>query len=120
MTTDSDLGTQVKTNFDQMRRMALDLIDVCEKKDREYGSSWKKRGGVGAFFAVVRKLDRLEEQCRMRGYDMFDCSDDPGSTEELGETIGDAINYLMLVLHTRKQIRAMKEGATRPPGGVDA
>lgn len=106
--TDSEIGVGIRTDFKAMAELAQQLIAICEKKDREYGSSWKKRGGAGAFFAVVRKWDRLEEQCRMRGYDLFDCSDDPGSTESLEETLGDTINYLLLVLQTRKQIREVK------------
>lgn len=34
--------------------------DYVDKKDRQYGSSWKKRGGVGAFMMLARKWDRLE------------------------------------------------------------
>lgn len=29
------------------------------KKDRQYNASWKKRGGVGAFFTIVRPWDRF-------------------------------------------------------------
>lgn len=28
---------------------------------RTYGDSWKKRGGIGAFFVTWRKVDRLEQ-----------------------------------------------------------
>lgn len=41
-------------------------------KDRDYGSSWKKRGGVGAFMMLARKWDRLEEQTRRAGYDIME------------------------------------------------
>lgn len=30
-------------------------------KDKSYGASWKKRGGVGVFMMLARKWDRLEE-----------------------------------------------------------
>lgn len=36
-------------------------------KEKEYGGSWCKRGGIGAFFVAVRKLDRIENQINKRG-----------------------------------------------------
>lgn len=43
------------------------LVDIAagdvrhlEEKERSYGGSWKKRGGVGAFMMLARKWDRLE------------------------------------------------------------
>ena len=43
-------------------RMAVAINDVVnlDKKDDFYGSSWKKRGGIGAFMMLARKWDRLE------------------------------------------------------------
>lgn len=40
--------------------IALGDVAQLERKDREYGGSWKKRGGVGVFMMLVRKSDRLE------------------------------------------------------------
>ena len=34
-------------------------VDVLVEKDREYGGSWKSRGGAGAFFMLARKFDRI-------------------------------------------------------------
>lgn len=31
-----------------------------ERAEREYGSSWKRRGGIGAFMMLARKWDRIE------------------------------------------------------------
>lgn len=46
--------------------------EYVDKKDRQYGSSWKKRGGVGAFMMLARKWDRLEQFMeRDFGYDLF-------------------------------------------------
>lgn len=59
----------------------LDLIfavlyrdnSYVQQKDRQYGSSWKKRGGVGAFMMLARKWDRLEEMLmRNHNYDLFE------------------------------------------------
>jgi hypothetical protein len=43
----------LQTVADEDVRFVLD-------KDRSYGASWKKRGGVGAFMMLARKWDRLE------------------------------------------------------------
>ena len=42
-------------------RLAEVDIAYITWKDRQYGSSWKKRGGRGAFMMLARKWDRLEE-----------------------------------------------------------
>lgn len=43
-----------------------DLITL-RRKDREYGASWKQRGGVGAFMMLARKWDRLQNALEPRG-----------------------------------------------------
>lgn len=93
------------TDFDKMQKIQDDTLAMCRKKDGEYGASWCKRGGVGAFFTVWRKADRLEEQLRKVDFNMFDVSDDVNSTESLDETMRDFANYLYLVLEKRKAIR---------------
>lgn len=47
-------------------RMAVALNDIAnlDEKDKSYGSSWKKRGGVGAFMMLARKWDRIETLIR--------------------------------------------------------
>jgi hypothetical protein len=47
-------------------RNALDRVfmndaNILIQKDASYGSSWKKRGGCGAFMMLARKWDRLEQ-----------------------------------------------------------
>lgn len=52
-----------------LRPIALGDVAQLTRKDREYGGSWKKRGGVGAFMMMARKWDRLEHQVdEMRSY----------------------------------------------------
>ena len=40
--------------------MVRHQLTVLKQKDREYGGSWLRRGGVGAFMMLARKWDRLE------------------------------------------------------------
>jgi|GEM_PF-6506728 len=93
------------TDFDKMQAIQDQTLEMCRKKDAEYGASWCRRGGVGAFFTVWRKADRLEEQLKKVEFNMFDVSDDPNSTESLDETMRDFANYLYLVIEKRKAIR---------------
>ena len=78
------------------------------QKDRSYGSSWKKRGGVGAFMMLARKWDRLEELvCPKIGgghnaYDIFRaisrCSvDAQGADGTVLAEVRDLRRYLLLV-----------------------
>ena len=41
-------------------KIATESLQELKRKDREYGASWKKRGGVGAYMMLARKWDRLE------------------------------------------------------------
>lgn len=97
-------------------------VEQLNQKEREYGASWKKRGGVGAFMMLARKWDRLENMVdelktyqppnseqpitKRDGftagpYDIF--SHVRGSelegkaAESLLDTIGDLRRYLLLV-----------------------
>lgn len=36
-------------------------VATLRAKESEYGSSWKQRGGIGAFMQLCRKWDRLEQ-----------------------------------------------------------
>lgn len=73
--------------------------DVQEliRKDKEYGASWKKRGGVGAFMMLARKWDRLELQVQAHGYDVFKAAEADKRAEGLLDDIGDLRRYLLLV-----------------------
>jgi len=75
------------------------LADIIQlmNKNQAYGSSWKRRGGVGAFMMAARKWDRLEEIMKGVGYDVFvsDVKDIGGET--VRDQVGDLRRYLMLI-----------------------
>jgi hypothetical protein len=62
-------------HLDFIRAVALEDVRYVDKKDRSYGGSWKRRGGVGAFMMLARKWDRLENEMQKVGvnYDIFKC-----------------------------------------------
>lgn len=91
-------------------------VQQLNEKERQYGASWKSRGGVGAFMMLARKWDRLENMIRdMRTYtvdpttkrtitagpyDIFahtQAQTQQGGAETLMDTIGDLRRYLLLV-----------------------
>jgi hypothetical protein len=86
---------------------AVAAFDVAEikRKDADYGGSWKKRGGIGAFMNLVRKWDRLDEQVSrperggMQGikYDIFAHIDRDVSAESVLDSLRDLRRYCMLV-----------------------
>jgi hypothetical protein len=81
-------------------------VDEVTRKDISYGSSWKKRGGVGAFMMLARKWDRLEEMVKSKtnstgfGYDIFAAIAHTGGGGEDGTVLAevrDLRRYLLLV-----------------------
>lgn len=85
------------TDFKKVLEIANQDVETLQRKDQSYGSSWRRRGGVGAFMMLARKWDRIEQQASLHGYDIFAAHDyDPG-TEGILDDIADLRCYLLLV-----------------------
>lgn len=86
-------------NYDHIREIANRDVDVLIEKGRTYGSSWRKRGGIGAFMMLARKWDRIENQST--GWDIFKAIQkelDLGVTKDgILDDIRDLRSYLLLV-----------------------
>jgi hypothetical protein len=74
---------------------AQDVREVT-RKDAEYGSSWKERGGAGAFFVWVRKYDRMVIQLKKFHYDVFEAVKADQRKDGLIDDIRDCRRYLLL------------------------
>lgn len=79
---------------------ATDAAKV-QARDETYGQSWCRRGGQGAYFATIRKVDRIEEAAKKYGYDIFRAvvetkSGDEGADDGLITDIRDLRRYLLL------------------------
>ena len=63
----------MKEKLSQVKLANLGNADVTAlmKAEKSYGISWKKRGGVGAFMMLARKWDRIENQVKNHGWDIF-------------------------------------------------
>lgn len=83
--------------LDNLKPLADRDVASIQEKDREYGGSWKKRGGVGAFMMLARKWDRLEKQVEAQGYDVFKAIREDQRSEGVLDDIRDLRRYLLLV-----------------------
>lgn len=89
----------------KLTRAALKDVEVLEKKDAEYGGSWKKRGGTGAYMMACRKFDRIEERVSksfptappVSSYDIFGHIVADQRPEGLMDDIRDLRRYLLLI-----------------------
>lgn len=101
-------------NMDHMaflEEIAKTDIEELRRKEKTYGGSWKKRGGIGAYHVSVRVMDRLEKIVEEQfNQDIFaairaDCSGADGSA--LAQ-VRDYRRYLMLI-----ESQMMAEGVVR-------
>lgn len=91
-------------------------IEVILDKNREYGGSWKSRGGVGAFMMFARKWDRLEnaltirdEQKKVIGFrDLFAVAEKDTRAEGIVDDLEDLRNYLILAIDEIKTLQAAR------------
>lgn len=86
------------TDFRVMRAHANHVCDVVETKDKDYGSSWKKRGGAGAFMMAARKWDRIENLAGKEAYNIFRSLET--NKGDIADDIDDLIGYLLLIRET--------------------
>lgn len=88
-------------DYKHIRELANTDVTTLRKKNEDYGASWRKRGGQGAFMMLARKWDRIETQCQQAGYDVFGVIQkelDAGITKDgLLDDIRDLRAYLLLV-----------------------
>lgn len=88
-------GKANMTDFKRMRLHAERVCDTVETKDKDYGSSWRRRGGPGAFMVMARKWDRIENLVKQDGWDIFKSIEhNLGGIED---DIDDLIGYLLLI-----------------------
>ncbi len=117
-----------------------ELVSFVNDKDIQYGSSWRKRGGPGAFFVIARKWDRIEQACeteefslhrRLPGelatkYDIFDRFSADDRSETILDDCLDLVGYLLILIehmvevgHITK-IEALRMSFVSTPTAVEA
>jgi hypothetical protein len=75
--------------------VAKDIAQI-KYKDREYGSSWLKRGGSGAFHAAARKPDRIENQLKKCAGNLLVALTVDSREEGIRDDLGDLRRYMIL------------------------
>lgn len=73
-------------------------------KDKEYGGSWCRRGGQGAFMMLARKFDRIEKALAIHG-SLAKLIQDDVRTEGVLDDLQDLRCYLLLCLSWRHEKR---------------
>lgn len=77
--------------------LAKNDAEVVVEKDKQYGASWCKRGGTGAYHVFIRKFDRLEEWTKKFQYDMWQAIREDNRPEGIIDDIRDIRGYLLLI-----------------------
>jgi hypothetical protein len=73
-------------------------VDNLVVKEKEYGRSWCKRGGVGAAMMLLRKVDRIETRLKEDPeYNIFRHISQDKRPEGIIDDIRDLRAYLLLV-----------------------
>lgn len=88
---------ETRTYIDELQGVSATDVASVKAKDAEYGGSWKKRGGVGAFMMLARKWDRLEQQVAVKGWDVFAAVEEDRREEGVIDDLRDLRRYLLLV-----------------------
>jgi hypothetical protein len=87
------------SEFPKKAIMVAAMKDVAglEKAHANYGTSWKNRGGTGAFMMLARKWDRLENAVKKDDYNIFKTIERDKRAEGVMDDIRDLRRYLLLV-----------------------
>ena len=99
--------------------IAKEDVDQLVEKDAAYGSSWKRRGGQGAFFqGIARKWDRIENIAKAHNYDLFAAVKENPGKEGVLDDIGDLRRYCALIEAEMREW-PNNTGEANPRGYVD-
>ena len=80
-----------------LRQITNGDVEGLLKAEQSYGDSWKKRGGVGAFMMLARKWDRIENQVKKHGWNVFLAMERDRRPEGIADDIKDLRRYLLLI-----------------------
>ncbi len=82
----------------RMERMMELIVPHVNRKDEHYGSSWRRRGGPGAFFTIARKWDRLEEAAEKNGHDIIELFNQDMRRESILDDCADLLGYMLVLI----------------------
>lgn len=96
--------------YDVILQLAKEDAKVLAERDSSYGSSWEKRGGVGAYMMMVRKSDRIETQVEKHAWDVFAAIRSNPAPDGVIDDLRDLRRYLFLV-----EAKLTVEGTLKKP-----
>lgn len=119
MANDQDAQPGMKTFpfLDAMPSVLRAALDLMVSKGRTYGDSWKARGGRGAWYTLVRPMDRLQLMVeRDHAGDIFAGvrAAPEGGDGTVLDALRDLRNYLSLV-----EAEMVAEGVVQLPVSID-
>lgn len=84
----------------RLKFITEELVKFVNDKDIQYGSSWRKRGGAGAFMVIARKWDRIEQACEKETakYDIFNVFKEEDRRETILDDCLDLVGYLLILV----------------------
>lgn len=100
----SSIRSMVRTLYFHLGTVQKDICHTLPahviRADTIYNSSWKARGGPGAWFSLVRKYDRIINWSKKENKTFADCIMDTFGLEKesMFEDIKDLCGYFLLVL----------------------
>lgn len=83
--------------LEELDRIAKNDVEALKASQKNYGDSWCRRGGIGAYMIMIRKFDRLDNYMPNFNYDIFKAINDDSRKENVLNDIQDARRYLMLI-----------------------
>ncbi len=102
-------------NEDMIREVQAEDITVLQQKEEAYGDSWIKRGLNGAYFVIVRKIDRIENQMKNCNYDLHTALKRYGGNDGILDDINDLSRYLLLL---RAELAVVNEDQIKELAGM--
>lgn len=108
---------------DRLLALAETIALKTFEKDKEYGSSWKMEGGIGAWFTFKRKWDRMTTSVKgtefmgqpAERFDVFRRFEIDRREEGILDDVRDLIGYLFVLLEEMMERGYVKEP---PASGV--
>ncbi len=102
----ADMGRYAR-QLHRLHFITEELVKYVSDKDTQYGSSWRKRGGAGAYFVIARKWDRIEQACetlKSTKYDIFNVFATDDRRETILDDCLDLVGYLLILIEHMVEI----------------